>query len=329
MDPMSVEVGELITEVFLVAEARKGVDRRGQDYYSLTLNCEGGHRTEAKVWADNLGAPLEAGMGIEVLARVDEYMGTRQLNVQRYKVLAPGEFDPAPYVRSTEVDVEEAFNILFDWEREGFENPWLKALMREFRSSEGFAREFKASPAAFVHHHNYMGGLIEHTLEVWRLAERLGEHYSGLLDRELLLCGAALHDVGKVKSYSISGGVSQPTDLGQLLDHIFMSASMVSNLWDRAVTRELAGADAEGAARTKALLLHIVLSHHGRKEWGAPVLPQTPEAIIIHYCDQMSATMKSCTDALAARGEGEQWTQKLFIMDSPRRMYAPPRPGGT
>ena len=123
----------------------------------------------------------------------------------------------------------------------------------------------------------------------------------------------------------LTGGISQVSDLGELLDHIFIGASMVSNLWDRAVTREVAGDDTDKAARTKAMLLHVILSHHGRKDWGSPVLPQLPEALLIHYCDQLSATMKTCRDALESRPEGEQWSQRLRIMDSPRRLFLPPR----
>ncbi len=325
MDPTGLEVGELVSEIFLVAEARRGVDRRGQDYYTLRLNCEGGSQLDGKVWADNIGARLEPGMGIEVLARVDEYMGSKQLNLQRYKVLEPGEFDALGFVRSTDIDVDAAFETLFNWDREGFEDPCLKALMLEFHGNEAFARDFKTSPAASFHHHNYMGGLIEHTLDLWGLAERLSEHFGPQMDRELTLCGAALHDAGKVRAYVLTGGISQTSDLGELLDHIFIGASMVSNLWDRAVTKEVTGEDTDKAARTKAMLLHIILSHHGRKDWGSPVLPQLPEALLIHYCDQLSATMKTCRDALESLPEGEQWSQRLRIMDSPRRLFLPPR----
>lgn len=325
MDTKSLEAGGLVSDIFLVAEARLGVDKRGQSYYSLKLNGEGGGSVEGKVWSDNIGARLEPGMGIEVVARVDEYMGNTQLNVQRYTVLEADKFDPSPYVRTSAANVDEAFETMFNWDREEFSDECLKAVMLEFHGSEGFAREFKVSPAASVHHHNYMGGLVEHTLEVWQLAQMLADHFGGPLDRDLLLCGAALHDCGKVKSYSLTAGVSQPTDVGQLLDHVFISASMVSNVWDRVVTEEVASDDTAQAARTKALLLHLILSHHGRREWGAPVVGRTPEAILLHYCDQLSSSMKSCFDAVEARPEGESWTEKLYLMDFPRRLFVPPQ----
>jgi len=215
--------------------------------------------------------------------------------------------------------------VLFDWSRPEFRNPRLQRLMLELHGNSAFAREFKTSPAASFHHHNYMGGLIEHTLEVWQLCEKLHSQYDEHLDRELLLCGAALHDVGKVKSYTLLSGVSQHTDVGMLLNHIFISASMVSNLWDRVVSPHVPEGERELAAREKELLLHIVLSHHGKREWGSPVLPQTPEALLIHLCDQLSATMRSCLDALASLPEGSRWTDWVYIMDERRRIYFPPR----
>jgi len=324
MDIESLEVGELVSGVFLVADAKPGVDRRGQNYYSLVLNAEKGRSIEAKVWADNIGAKLGPGMGVEIMARVDQYQGNVQLNVQRYKVLPAGEFDPSPYVRTATVDVNAAFETLFNWGREEFRDPCLKAVMLEFYRNEAFAREFKLSPAASFHHHNSQGGLAEHTLEVWQVAQRLHEQFQGPLNLELLLASAALHDVGKVRCYTLTAGVSQPSDLGQLLDHIFISASMVSNVWDRVVTREVAGGDPDGAACTKALLLHVVLSHHGRREWGAPVIAQIPEAVLLHYCDQVSAAMRACFDAFDSRTPGEAWTGKVYLMDTPRRLYVPP-----
>ena len=319
MDPRSLEVGELISEVFLVADAKLLVDRRGQNYYTLILNYEGGRQIDGKVWADNIGPKIEAGRGIEVLARIDQFMGGLQLNIQRYKVLGPDDFDVSRFVRVTEIDTDEAFETLFNWEREEFKNDHFKKLMGAFHANDAFAQEFKTSPAASFHHHNYRGGLIEHTLDMWMLADKLCEHYAGRFDRELLLCGVAVHDAGKIKCYTLTSAVSEHTDVGHLLNHIFISASMVSNLWDSVV-----GKDDEKAAQQKALLLHIILSHHGKRDWGSPVLPQTPEAMLIHCCDQISATMRSCFDAVQQLPEGQNWTDKLYIMDDPRRFFIPP-----
>lgn len=325
MDIESLEAGQLVAdEVMLVAEARLQVDRRGQNYYGLILNGEGGRQIEGKVWADNIGAAIEAGKGLEILARVDEYRGKKQLNIQRYKVLAPDQYDLSPCMRTSDCDVDAAFETMFDWQRDEFTDPWLKLLMAEFHGNAAFAAQFKESPAATFHHHNYMGGLAEHTLEVWNLADRISALYPGRLDRDLLLCGAALHDIGKIKSYRLTAGVPTRTEVGELLDHIFVSGSMVSNVWDSAVRPQAPAEQAEAVARTKAVLLHTVLSHHGKREWGSPVVPRTAEAVLLHHCDVISANLHSCFAAIADTAKGEQWTDDVYIMDQKRRLFVPP-----
>jgi len=325
MDIDKLEPGELVADaVFLVASASLQVDRRGQNYYSLTLNAEGGRQIDAKVWSDSIGTEINAGHGLEVLARVDEYRGRKQLNVQRYKVLSADEHDLSGFVRSTDLDVDAAFEVLFDWERDEFVNPHLRRLMAEFHGNPKFAAQFKASPAASFHHHNYTGGLVEHTLDMWHTADRVSGLYPGRLDRDLLMCGVALHDVGKVQSYRLVGGVSERTDVAELLDHVFISASMVSNVWDSAVKPDVPAEQSEAAARCKALLLHIILSHHGRLEWGAPVVPRTPEAILVHWCDVLSATLHTCFHAMADTPAGQTWSRDVYIMDQARRLFVPP-----
>ncbi|MFW6189638.1 MAG: 3'-5' exoribonuclease YhaM family protein [Planctomycetota bacterium] len=324
MDIDALEPGQLVTdEVLLVARASLQVDRRGQNYYNLVLNSEDGRQIDGKVWSDNIAGAIEPGVGLEVLARVDEYRGQKQLNIQRYTVLSPEEYDLTPFVRTAEVDAEEGFEKLFDWERDEFEDPALRRLMREFRDNASFAQQFKRSPAATVHHHNYTGGLLEHTLEVWNLADRIGELYPGRFDRDLLMAAAALHDVGKVNAYRLKAGISEPTEVGELLDHVFVSASMVSNLWDSAVRPEVPDERAEEAADTKTRLLHAILAHHGKMEWGSPVLPRTPEAVLIHHCDVISANLHTCFNALEEAPEGEAWTDRVYIMDQARRLFMP------
>ncbi len=322
MDIDALEAGEIVADaVFLVAQASLQVDRRGQNYYNLVLNAEGGRQIDAKVWSDNIGAPIEAGTGLETLARVDEYRGKKQLNVQRYRLLSPQEYDLSAFVRTADVDPDAAFDTLFNWESDDYTNPYLKLLMAEFHGNGSFAEQFKTSPAASFHHHNYSGGLVEHTLDVWTLAERIGGLYPDRLDRDMLLAGAALHDVGKTRSYRLVAGISERTDVAELLDHVFVSASMVSNVWDSAVRPAVEAKRMGEVAQCKALLLHIVLSHHGKMEWGSPVLPKTPEALLIHYCDNISATMHSSFEAIEAIGDGQKWTDKVYIMDQARKLY--------
>lgn len=329
MDNALLETGQLICdEVFLVADSQLLVDRRGNNYYKLALNYEGGRQIDGKVWGDNIGGRIETGQFIEVLARVDEYQGAMQLNIQRYRAISAEDVEVSDYVRCTDIDVDAAFEEMFNWERDELKNVHFKRLMREFYVSENFAEQFKISPAASRHHHNYRGGLVQHTFEMWNLLDRVCGLYAGRFDRELLLCGAALHDVGKIRAYQLSAGISKRTDLGELLDHIFIGASMVSNMWDQAVKPNVAPAESQKAGQYKALLLHIVLSHHGCREWGSPVLPRTPEAVLVHLCDQVSATLQSCFDGVDQTPDGQNWSDLLYIMNDPRKLYVPPKDEG-
>jgi 3'-5' exoribonuclease len=145
------------------------------------------------------------------------------------------------------------------------------------------------------------------------------------VETDLLLAAAALHDVGKIHTYRLVVGASQKTDEGYLLDHVFISASMVSN-----VCTELAAACEGGFdAALRNRLLHAILAHHGKLEWGAPVLPQTPEALLLNFADHISATMKSASEAIDGKPAGEDWTQYVHIMDARRRIFAPGPPPET
>jgi 3'-5' exoribonuclease len=322
MDTPQLEVGSMVSDVFLVADVHLGTDKRGQKYYSLVVNCKGGRQVDAKIWSDNIASPLERGQAIEVMARVEEFRGQTQLNIQSYSLIPAQNFDPSPYVMTTDIDTDEAYDKLFNWANAEYSNPYLKKLMAELYANAGFAKQFKTSPAASKHHHNYRGGLIEHTLDVWNIADKLCQYYGGKINRELLLAGAALHDIGKIKCYNLVSGVSETTETGKLIDHVFIGASMISNLWDRVFEDQRSEGNTTELDREKALLLHMTLSHHGKREWGATVLPRTPEAILLHYCDQMSATMWTCFNAIDQIPEGEQWTDWLRVMDEGREMFA-------
>lgn len=325
MDIDELKSGDVVAkELFLVAEASLLKDKRGQDYYNLKLNHVGAKTIQAKVWSSNISEPINAGDVLEVYGRVDDRFGL-QIDMQQYVHKDPSSVDLSLYVKTTDVDVTQGFEDLFNWADGRSDVPEFVALMMFFHDNERFAADFKTSPAAMVHHHNYQGGLVEHTLEVYNLAELLGKFYGDQIDRDLLLAGAALHDIGKIKSYVLTTGVSQMTDAGSLLAHVFISASMVSNVWDvLAKEHQEAGGTPFDATR-KHLLLHAILAHHGRIEWGSPVLPQVPEALLLYLADNTSAMMKSTFDAITNKKPSTDWTDFVYIMDAKRRFFVPSR----
>lgn len=326
MDISQLKSGDVVArEVFLVLEASLKKDRRGQDYYDLSLAHMGGRSIGAKVWSDNIAEEIRQGEFLSVTARADDKFGL-QLDVQRYARADVPEDQRAQYVRRTAIDVDAAFEELFGWGDGRPARRELTALMTSFHDAAGFARAFKSAPAATVHHHNYTGGLVEHTQEVYRLSTHLGEFYGGRVALDVLLAAAALHDIGKIHSYRLVVGASQKTDEGHLLDHLFIGASMVSNLWKEAGDQAAKAGEPPWDPAVKNQLLHAILAHHGRLDWGSPVLPQTPEALLLSFADHISATMKTTFEAVENKKPGESWTESLFIMDAKRKIYAPDPP---
>ena len=160
-----------------------------------------------------------------------------------------------------------------------------------------FLKAFSWAPAARSMHQAYIGGLLEHTLNVVRLCERVAALYPEV-DRDLLITGALLHDIGKVQEYEVRAGI-EITDIGRLVGHLVIGHDIVAE----------AIAGIRGFPEEKALRLrHMLLSHHGQLEWGSPKEPQTLEACILHHCDNLDSEVSKFAEILAAAGRGERWT---------------------
>src|SRR5262249_53583380 len=178
-----------------------------------------------------------------------------------------------------------------------------KALAECFLMDEEFLRDFSQAPAGVRNHHAYIGGLLEHVVTLLDAAERIVPLYPHL-DRDLLLIGIFLHDAAKVRELSFSRAFAYP-DEGQLIGHIVMGVEMLNEK----VTQV---PDLTGEPFPTELLLrvkHMIVSHHGTYEFGAPRLPMTPEAIALHYLDNLDAKVHSFTRAIREdRNQGSAWT---------------------
>jgi 3'-5' exoribonuclease len=180
----------------------------------------------------------------------------------------------------------------------GIGNPHLKALIESLLGDERVAALYQRAPAAKTVHHAYLGGLLEHVLSMCALAGFTASHYQGI-DRDLLMAGALLHDIGKIHELSYERGFAYTTE-GQLLGHITMGICMVE---------EKLRALPDFPPRLRVLVEHMILSHHGRLEFGSPKEPLFPEAQLLHHLDDMDSKME-CLRSLIAHDrqvEGE-WT---------------------
>ena len=306
-----ISQGQTVQDIFLLAEARTGQSRNGP-YLSLVLQDSTG-QMEAKVWSplsqQHLG--LCAGQFVSVRAQAANYRDKCQLTIDQLAVIPAAEVDPAEYLPPSPVKpVELLAEIENLCRRELSHKPW-RSLIKKILADEEIRAALLPATGAKTVHHAYAGGLLEHTLCVARTCLALCDLYPRL-DREVLLVAAILHDLGKAWELS-SGLTTDYTDEGRLLGHIQLGLSRVEPFLARA--RDL----------DPALVLHLkhlIISHHGELEFGAPRRPKTPEAFILHFADNIDAKMNTIAGAFAEiEGDAPAWTPFQRYLD--RFLYRP------
>ncbi len=297
-----VKVGDSISEFYLVKSKRNRTTRNNKPFLDLDLMDSSGI-VNAKVWndAEHYSGLFQRGDVVKVAAKVDEYQGSKQLKVDKLRPAADDdEFDMAELIKSSPLDPEVMVSYL-DEQAGSIKDDKLRELLRSFLDDPGFMEGFKKSAAARNVHHVYVGGLLDHTVKVTRLAAFAAEElYPGEVNRDLLISGAILHDVGKVRELD-SGAEVGYTREGYLVGHVIMGSAML---------RERAAKIPGFPEDTLLLLEHILVSHHGEKEWGSPVVPMTPEAMIIHAADNLDAkTQIALTTIAEDPNPDEEFTQ--------------------
>lgn len=273
-------------------------DRSRGVFLTLTLADRTGH-VLARVWegAAEVAGTFEQGDVVKVAGDVESFRDRTQVIVAKVRRAEPGEFDRRDMQRTTQRDVDVMLGDLRG-RIEAVANLHLNALLRHFFDDPEFVGLFAAAPAARRVHHAYVGGLLEHTLKVAALADALLGLYPEL-DRDLLTSGVLLHDVGKVREFSWQVDIDY-TDQGRLLGHVVLGAQMVAP-----AIEAISGFPPELALR----VMHMIVSHHGRYEWGSPRRPMTLEAMALHHLEELDAQVSRFGDLLATRREpGSAWT---------------------
>ncbi|MBI4566927.1 MAG: HD domain-containing protein [Planctomycetes bacterium] len=266
--------GQEVRQTFLVNRSELRTTRAGDSFVAADLQDRTG-LIRANCWGagEDVLAIFHQGGVVEVKARVESYNGALQLKVRDARPIDPKETDPADLLPATPCDVDQLWRDL-EALAAGVVHPWVSKLFTAFLSDPEFASRFRRAPAAASMHHAYIGGLLEHTVSCMRLALLAADHYPEV-ERDLLLIGMFLHDVGKIDElmYDTSIGYSAA---GMLLGHIPLGVELL---------RRKAGAIEGFPERLLDHLTHIILSHHNTKEFGSPVPPATVEALIIHYLE--------------------------------------------
>lgn len=212
--------------------------------------------------------------------RVVTYSGRPQINVNKIEIADEKEIDPSDFLPVGQQDVEELYRIILD-AIEGIKNPHLKGLLESFFKDPGFEKTFKRCPAAKAIHHNYLGGLAEHTANCVRIAQCICDIYPGL-KRDLLIAGTILHDLGKTVEIASDVKIDY-TDEGRLLGHIVIGERIIHN-------RILEMPDFPESLRFE--LCHLIVSHHGETSTGSPKRPKMPESCALHFLENLDAQTK-------------------------------------
>jgi len=296
-----IKEGEQVRDLFLVAGKVQLVSNAGKPYLTLALRDRTG-QFEGRVWdrAEEIGKRFDRDDVVEVGGTAIQYQGRMQLKVHDVQKVVGAKPDLGDFLPVTRYGIDPLWKRLKDLVA-GVADPDLQRLLEHIFSDSPeaeTARRFRQAPGGKSMHHDYIGGLLEHTVSVAEICRHLSAHYEGV-DGDLLTAGALLHDIGKVEELSYEGTFDY-TDEGRLLGHLYMGAESVSRACD-----EIGGFPPE----KKMLLKHIILSHHGELEYGSPKRPKTLEAILLHFVENMDAKVNAYTEAMADLREGARWTE--------------------
>lgn len=304
--------GESLIEHYLCKKKQTLKSRAGKSYLSLLLQDKTG-TIDAKVWElNNHIQSFEENDFIKIDATVLTYQNDLQLNVRKIRRSQEGEYCPEDYIPSTDKDVDVLYKRLKELIG-SIKNPYLKQLGENiFFNNKEINDEFKKHSAAKSMHHSYMGGLLEHTINVAEICDFMSGMYK-YVNRDLTVMAALLHDIGKLKELS-SFPNNDYTDEGQLIGHIVMGAELV--------TEETAKID-NFPLELKNLLKHCILSHHGEYEYGSPKRPKIMEAFILHAADDTDAKLKMFEEAIDSDTTQGNWVgyQKMLARNIRKSDY--------
>jgi 3'-5' exoribonuclease len=303
--------GAVVTTYFAVSSMslreKKGA---GGQYLAVTLTDKTGS-IEARMWEEIASAAASCAEGcfVKVQGQIAKYQGKFQITLTKMRLAAASEVEPADFVPATRFDIAEMWAELRGYV-DSFANPDLKRLVFAFLDDEEIGAAYRTAPAAKVLHHAWIGGLLEHVLTLVRVCRAVVPFYPEV-DPDLLVTGAILHDIGKVRELSW-GTTFAYTLEGQMIGHISIAQGML---------REKVKSLPDFPGKLRVLVEHMVLSHHGRYEFGSPKLPMTPEAVLLSALDDIEAKMQAMRnefgrDASAGKS-GAEMTEWVRSMERP------------
>jgi 3'-5' exoribonuclease len=294
----SVQENKIITSSFVVVSKQVKPKKTGDPYLALTLGDRTG-QIEAKMW-DNVEEALDAFEQddfLKVKGLINKYKNRFQLTIHKLRRLGESEIDFSDYLPKTTKNIDELWQTLTDFVA-SFENPHLKNLIQGFMADPEIAQAYRNAPAAKTLHHAYIGGLLDHVVSLFRSCDLVCRNYPQV-NRDLVLAGAFLHDIGKIHELTYNRSFTYTTR-GQLLGHMIIELEMLQAKLSLVP---------DFPAEFKTLLEHLIISHHGQYDFGSPKLPMFPEALLLHYMDDLDSKMESMRALFEREAEQENpWT---------------------
>lgn len=301
-------IGEVVDIYMYIKTSTKAVASNGKPFLTLIL-CDKTGEIEAKLWdvSETDEKTYSAEATVKVQGEVQNYRGRSQLKIRNIRITSDADgVTKADLIQTAPLSQEEMMETITQFIFE-MRNPNIQRVTRHLIKK--YQNEFLTFPAATKNHHEYMSGLAYHVVSMLGLAKAISTLYPSL-NKDLLYAGVILHDLGKV--HELSGPVSTVyTVEGNLLGHITIMVNEVGK------AAEELGIEAEEVM----ILKHLILSHHGKAEWGSPKPPMVREAEVLHYIDNMDAKINMMDRALEKVKPGE-FTERVFALDN-RSFYKP------
>ncbi|MEM9588252.1 MAG: OB-fold nucleic acid binding domain-containing protein [Planctomycetota bacterium] len=311
--------GQQVEQSFRASDKQLRVNRQGGKYILMKLGDRSG-KIAAMMWNadERVFDTFDRGDFVFCKGRTQVHNGALQIIVTDVERMDPSEVDASDF---EEFDAEKSEELVAALKTllQSIEDPYLQALSQAYLADAEFMARLGRGAAAVSHHHAYPGGLLQHTVDLMTLCDLMAPRYPQL-NRDQLLFGAFLHDLGKIEELSSEDGLTY-TDAGQLLGHIVLGTRML----DEKIAGLANGMDAF-PQELRLQLQHMIVSHHGQLEYGSPRLPLTLEAVALHHLDNLDAKLASYSSIIDADVSGEEtWTnytpsigRKLWKKDVPR-----------
>lgn len=295
-----LQAGNVLSEVpFAILDKKRGTDKNGASFIDLTLTDKTGE-VKAKIWPDNLAKIdqklISAGKVVAFSGVVTEFKDSVQINV--HQAAAVDENRLEEYVQSSIFSAEDLWQKLTQI-TDKIKNPYLKVFLDNLWADQEILRKFKYWPAGNSFHHNFRSGLLQHVLECLQLAEGVDDFYPNL-DMDVVRVGIIIHDIGKLEEIEADTITPKYSLAGSVLGHVYLGTEYV----DRFLP-------AEAPKKLRLHLKHIILSHHGQKEFGAAMLPATPEALLVASCDHASTHLNMGMRAMNTETSGTEYNKLL------------------